>query len=51
MKRVWILGVLITVSVTGLGYVHPFGNPRVERGRPARYSRGPTCPRRRRRCW
>ncbi len=30
MKRVWILAVLTAVSVTGLGYVHPFGNPRVE---------------------
>ena len=30
MKRIWILGVLIAASVTGLGLVHPFGNPRVE---------------------
>jgi cytochrome c len=30
VKRVWILAVLTAVSVTGLGYVHPFGNPRVE---------------------
>jgi cytochrome c len=30
VKRIWILGVLIAISVTGLGYVHPFGNPRVE---------------------
>ncbi|MEA3007338.1 MAG: cytochrome c, partial [Acidobacteriaceae bacterium] len=30
MKRVWILAVLTAASVTGLGYVHPFGNPRVE---------------------
>ena len=33
MKRVWILGVLAVASVTGLGYVHPFGNPRVEPAR------------------
>jgi cytochrome c len=30
VKRVWILAMLTAVSVTGLGYVHPFGNPRVE---------------------
>jgi cytochrome c len=30
VKRAWILAVLTVVSVTGLGYVHPFGNPRVE---------------------
>ena len=33
MKRAWILAVLAVASVTGLGYVHPFGNPRVEAGR------------------
>ena len=33
MKRPWpaaVLTVLTVASVTGLGYVHPFGNPRVE---------------------
>jgi cytochrome c len=30
VKRAWIPGVLTVASVTGLGYVHPFGNPRVE---------------------
>jgi cytochrome c len=30
VKRAWILAVLTVASVTGLGYVHPFGNPRVE---------------------
>ena len=33
MKRAWIVAVLATASVTGLGYVHPFGNPRVETAR------------------
>ena len=33
MKRAWILAVLTVASVTGLGYVHPFGNPRVETAR------------------
>ena len=33
MKRAWILAVLTVASVTGLGYVHPFGNPRVEPAR------------------
>jgi cytochrome c len=35
VKRVWILAVLTAASVTGLGYVHPFGNPRVEPARGA----------------
>ena len=29
MKRVWMLAALTVASVTGLGYAHPFGNPRV----------------------
>jgi hypothetical protein len=33
VKRVWIVAVLTVASVTGLGYVHPFGNPRVEAAR------------------
>jgi cytochrome c len=33
VKRAWILAVLTVASVTGLGYVHPFGNPRVEAAR------------------
>jgi hypothetical protein len=33
VKRAWILAVLTVASVTGLGYVHPFGNPRVEPAR------------------
>ena len=33
MKRAWVLAVLAVASVTGLGYVHPFGNPRVEAAR------------------
>jgi cytochrome c len=33
VKRAWIVAVLATASVTGLGYVHPFGNPRVEPAR------------------
>ena len=33
MKRAWIVAVLAAASVTGLGYVHPFGNPRVEAAR------------------
>jgi cytochrome c len=28
--RPWIVAVVIVASVTGMGYVHPFGNPRVE---------------------
>jgi cytochrome c len=30
VKRAWIVALLTVASVTGLGYVHPFGNPRVE---------------------
>lgn len=30
MRRAWILAVVAVASLTGLGYVHPFGNPRVE---------------------
>jgi cytochrome c len=30
VKRAWILAFLTVASVTGLGYVHPFGNPRIE---------------------
>jgi cytochrome c len=33
VKRAWIVAVLTVASVTGLGYVHPFGNPRVEAAR------------------
>jgi cytochrome c len=33
VKRALILAVLTVASVTGLGYVHPFGNPRVEAAR------------------
>jgi cytochrome c len=33
VKRAWVLAVLTVASVTGLGYVHPFGNPRVEPAR------------------
>jgi cytochrome c len=33
VKRAWIVAVLAAASVTGLGYVHPFGNPRVEGAR------------------
>jgi cytochrome c len=28
--RVWIVAALVVASVVGLGYVHPFGDPRVE---------------------
>jgi cytochrome c len=28
--RVWILAVFVVTSVAGLGFVHPFGDPRVE---------------------
>jgi cytochrome c len=31
--RAWILAVLTVASVNGLGYVHPFGDPRVEAAR------------------
>lgn len=30
MNRAWVAAVLTVASVAGLGYVHPFGNPRVE---------------------
>jgi cytochrome c len=30
VKRAWMLGALTVASLTALGYVHPFGNPRVE---------------------
>src|SRR5579871_4270362 len=30
MNRTWIVAVLTVAAVAGLGYVHPFGNPRVE---------------------
>jgi cytochrome c len=30
MNRPWIVAVLTVAAVAGLGYVHPFGNPRVE---------------------
>jgi cytochrome c len=33
VKRPWIVAVLTVASVTGLGYVHPFGNPRAEPAR------------------
>jgi cytochrome c len=33
VKRAWILAALTVASVTGLGYVHPFDNPRVEPAR------------------
>jgi cytochrome c len=33
VKRAWIVAVLTVGSVTALGYVHPFGNPRVETAR------------------
>ena len=54
MKRVWILAVLTVASVTGLGYVHLFGNPLVsspheELGTLLTWA--PTCPRRQKRCW
>lgn len=37
MRRPWVVAVFTVASVTGLGYVHPFGNPRVDaaRGRSA----------------
>jgi cytochrome c len=33
VNRAWIVAALTVASVTGLGYVHPFGNPRVEAAR------------------
>jgi cytochrome c len=30
VRRVWILAVVAVASLTGLAYVHPFGDPRVE---------------------
>jgi cytochrome c len=30
VKRAWVVAVLIAASAIALGYVHPFGNPRVE---------------------
>jgi cytochrome c len=33
VNRIWVLGVLTVASVTGLGYVHPVGDPRVENAR------------------
>jgi cytochrome c len=33
VKRVWITALLAVASLTALGYMHPFGNPRVEAAR------------------
>ncbi len=30
LMRAWIVAIAVVASVVGLGYVHPFGNPRVE---------------------
>jgi cytochrome c len=30
VRRVWLVAALTVASATGLGYVHPFGNPRAE---------------------
>ncbi|MGB8538469.1 MAG: hypothetical protein WCD57_18755 [Acidobacteriaceae bacterium] len=52
MKRAWILAVLAVATVTGLGYVHPFGNPRVETARGlSTLLQGAKRGRMQRRCW
>src|ERR1700761_9602429 len=30
MKRAWLAALITVVAATAFGYVHPFGNPRVE---------------------
>ena len=50
--RPWAIAALTVAAVMGLGYVHPFGNPRAE---PAKglgtLLQVPTFRRMRRRCW